>query len=663
MYRSFAASIAIALALLLLGVLVIFNIVQVNHLESLVVEAKNQSEQLSRRVNRLTNTIESGAFAVNVNPSTHGGGVGPQTDAFGNPLTPVQLAQRRYYTEEEWEGLLAPGNMLVPRSQAYHLPDTEDGGHLRRSFINDVPGLNPIVVSAADVTELYGYVNRTLSRRARDNPDMYAAELAYRVEVNEDHTEYHVYLREGVKYHRPAVDFSDSRYAWLDVDHYVTADDFVFFYEVVQNEAVEAPFLRNYFEDFDHVEVIDDHEFVVHWKRPFQGSIDATLTIEPLPRWLYAYDEDGDAFSEEEFGTRFNQHWFNTNAIGPGPYRLVRYEQNRSIELERFDEYYDEMPPIERMTFLIMPDENTRLNSLLAGEIDYMDLEPLQYNQTVLRAGQREFQDGTILHEAYQGTSYRYLGWNSERPYFSDRRVRRAMTHALNRERMIEEIFFGLGRVITGPFFIDGPYYDHDLEPYAFDLELAARLLDQAGWEDSDGDGIRDRVVDGQRVDFEFTMLCYGYRPEFMAAMDIYKNDLASIGVVMDVEGVQWAIMMERMQNKDFDAYTGGWVLGWDADPYQIWHSSQADVPAGSNRVGFRNAEADAIIEEARGTFDLERRIELFRRFHEIIHEEQPYTFFFAPREVGAWRSHLHNVQFAPLRPFDLSLPWYLAQN
>ena len=136
-----------------------------------------------------------------------------------------------------------------------------------------------------------------------------------------------------------------------------------------------------------------------------------------------------------------------------------------------------------------------------------------------------------------------------------------------------------------------------------------------------------------------------------------------SSGVVMDVEGVQWAIMMERMQNKDFDAYSGGWVLGWDADPYQIWHSSQADVPAGSNRGGFRNAEADAIIEEARGTFDLERRIELFHRFHEIIHEEQPYTFFFAPREVGAWRSNLHNVQFAPLRPFDLSLPWYLAQD
>jgi ABC-type transport system substrate-binding protein len=655
MSKNFAATVTLAITLMVLCGLVLFHTYQVNHFEELAIASQRETAELSRRVNRLYNLVQSGEFQATSSTETR--------DGADSNLAPVVRAQRRYYRDQEWTSLLAPGNFMTPRTLPYHLADTVEGGTFNRSFINDIPGLNPITVNAADVSEVYRYINRRLSTRARNNPDVYVPELAYRVEVNEDFTQYHIWLREGVQWHRPNVDFDDPRYAWLAGDHFVTADDFAFYFEVIQNTSVEAAFARNYYEDFDRIEVINDHEFIVYWSEVFQGSIDATLTIEPLARWLYAFDEDGNEYSAEEFGTRFNQHWFNTSAIGVGPYRLANYEQNVSIELERFDDYYDEPPPIERMVFRIIPDANTRLNEIKSGGIAYMDLEPLQYDQAVLREGEVMFNDGTIEHELYQSTVYRYLGWNADRPLFSDSRARRAMTHALNRERMIADIFHGLGRVITGNFFVDGPYYNNDLEPYPFDLERAAELLDQAGWIDSDDDGVRDQVIDGHSMDFEFTMLCYGYRPEFMAAMDIYKNDLASIGVVMHVDGVQWAIMVEHMEEKDFDAYTGGWVLSWDSDPYQIWHSSQADEPHGSNRVGFRNDEADEIIETCRRTFDVEERISLLNRFHAIVHEEQPYTFFFAPREVGAWRSHIQNVSFAPLRPFDYSHSWYVDAN
>ena len=121
--------------------------------------------------------------------------------------------------------------------------------------------------------------------------------------------------------------------------------------------------------------------------------------------------------------------------------------------------------------------------------------------------------------------------------------------------------------------------------------------------------------------------------------------------------------MVERMEEKDFDAYTGGWVLGWESDPYQIWHSSQADEPQSSNRVGFRNAEADRIIEEARRTFDPEARSALFHRFHQIVYDEQPYTFWFSGMEVGAWGADVENVNFSPLRPFPSNRNWFLNRD
>jgi ABC-type transport system substrate-binding protein len=143
--------------------------------------------------------------------------------------------------------------------------------------------------------------------------------------------------------------------------------------------------------------------------------------------------------------------------------------------------------------------------------------------------------------------------------------------------------------------------------------------------------------------------------------MEHYRNDLARIGVAMTVEPVEWAVMVTRMEEKDFEAYTGGWVLGWENDPYQIWHSSQADEPRSSNRVGFRNPEADRIIEQVRETFDDAERAVLLQQFHSLLYEEQPYTFFFAGREIGAWRSNLQGVNFSVMRPFDSSMNWYFA--
>ncbi len=651
MQRNFAATIAQVVVFSVFCVLLFFLARQVHDLQALVIDGKSRVEELNVTVSRLRNELESGALTVAATGPA-GGVAAPDTGA---------TFMRRHYDDAEWELLTRPGNMLTYRGDPYRVPGANDGGTIRRAAITDIPGLNPITVNAADVTALYHYMLESLATRQRSDPDRWTAELALRIEANDDYTEYHVWLRDDALWHQPAVDTTDPRYAWLLEDRYVVADDFVFFLQIAQDTQVEAAPLRNYYEPCTGIEVINDHEFIVRWAEPQYQSISFTLGMQPLPRWLYGADQDGRLYDDSEVGRRFNNHWYNQMAIGMGPYRFVGWVPGGEIRLERFDRYWGEKPPIEAISVRVIGDSTARLNNLKSGDVDFIDMQPIQYKNEVLEGGTEAFTTGELEYTTFQGTAYRYLGWNADGPYFGDRRVRMAMTHAFNRELLLTENMHELGRMITGSFFIDGPDYDQSLTPWPFDLDRARQLLTEAGWVDNDGNGIREKLIGAELVEFEFGMVTYGYRPEFVAAMEHFRNDLRSIGVVMNVEPVEWAVMVERMQERDFDAYTGGWVLGWESDPYQIWHSSQADEPQSSNRVGFRNAEADEIIEEARRTFDPDARAALFHRFHQIVHEEQPYTFWFSGLEIGAWRSNVENVNFSPVRPFASSRNWYFA--
>jgi peptide/nickel transport system substrate-binding protein len=656
MQRNILIPIVQTLAFIALCVLVLFSVAQVNHLEHLVDESEDRATELTQAVQALERELRSGALTAAAPSGAVEAGTAAQVSADPN----IEY-HRQFYSAEDWSALNAPGNYLVPRTDRFNVEGAVAGGTIHRAFISDIPGLNWVVNNAADISELYSYVTETLATRQRTDPNRWIPQLAHRIEVSDDFREYHVYLRKGVMWHPPAVDLGDPRYAWLAGPHEVVADDFVFYLEIIQNTQVEAAHIRNYYEKCEGIEVINDHEFIVRWSETTYPSISFTLGLSPLPRWLYGYDEDGNAFDAETLGRQFNSHWYNQRAIGMGPYRFVEWERGGAIRLERNEDYYGERPPIDTMEFVVVADATARLNNLRAGDLDYIPLQPTQYNNEITNGGTPGFTNGELLNEVYQGPAYRYLGWNADGKFFNDRRVRLAMTYALNRQLLLEENFFGLGTLTTGPFMMGSPDYNLELEPHPFDLNRAAELLEEAGWTDGNGDGIREKMIDGQMVNFEFGMVTYGYRPEWVAAMDHYRNDLRRIGVVMNVEPVEWAVMTTRMEEKDFDAYTGGWQLGWDNDPYQIWHSSQADAPRSSNRVGFRNPEADQIIEECRRTFDPAERATLLRRFHEIVYEEQPYTFWFSDKQIGAWRSNLQNVNFSVMRPFDQSLNWYLA--
>ena len=414
-------------------------------------------------------------------------------------------------------------------------------------------------------------------------------------------------------------------------------------------------------DELESYEALDDYTFQIQFKKPKYMQKVMVLGLYPLPKFLYAYDEAGEAYEPEVIGKRFEDHWYNPMGLGAGPYVLTRFEPGVAIELERNPKFPLGGNAMDKVVYSILKDQNQPPRKLRTGELHLSGLQPAQYRAEVLEGeDDSPFKDGTIQGGEFWSYNYFYIGWNADRPLFSDKRVRQAMSHAFNAQLLIDDVFLGLGERTTGPMPTVQPYYDRSLEPYAFDLERAKALLDEAGWTDSDGDGIRDKEVDGTLIPFEFKLVVFGSSNEYKTVGNIYKEDLAKIGIKMNVAPMEWANLLKKVDAREFDAVTLAWVSGPPVDFRQIWHSSQADLPKGSNRVGFRNAEADKIIEALETEFDEGRRKELAHQFHRLLYDEQPYTFFYTRKSVVFWQKELKNVWFQLVRPHVNHRPFYL---
>lgn len=636
MPRTFKATIALIAVLgivLILSVIVIF---QSNKTNREVIQLRQEMTEVTRAMSRIQSQLERG---VAVAGGAAGGGA--SADRYASALND-------------------PDNILVAPTDQLHHPDAVEGGTLRRRIASDPAGFNWVTENSADVRDVQYYVHNSFARPDFNDPDNYVPELAYKITVNDDWTEYVVHLREGVYWQTPNVDFSDPRYEWLRERRELTAEDAVFYYEMLLHPEVEAAHAANYVQDIESLEVVDRYTFKVTWKRPVYHSRSTVLGGYPMPKWLFSRDRDGEEFPEETIPGSFNNHWSLDTPIGTGPYRFNRYEQSSRIVLEVNEDYWGQRPAIDRIEFQITRDDDAAFARILSGETDFMPgLSETLYRTEIMEGGPNSpFNNGTLEHETIDAFAYYYIGWNGDSPIFEDKMVRRAMTHAFNRQGIIDNVLYGLAELQTGPYYYKHPGTKADIEAWPYDLEEAARMLDEAGWVDTTGDGIRNKTINGEVVPFRFSLVAYN-RPVVRSWTSIFREDLRQIGVDMRNEYVDWPLMQRRMEEKNFDAFTGGWGLSWEVDLYQIWHSSQADIPRGSNRVGFRNEEADELIERLRETFDPDERLEILHRFHEIVHEEQPYSFFYAPQQVPVWNPNLQNVVFQTIRPQTFSLPWY----
>lgn len=471
--------------------------------------------------------------------------------------------------------------------------------------------LNPITATDAYESRVNsGNIYETLIERNNETLELEPL-LAESWEISEDKLTYTFKLRENVK--------------WQDGEPF-TSEDVVFSYETIMNPKVDAPQLRAYYQEIRDVEAIDDHTVKFTYARPYFLALEFCGGMPIVPKHVFA---EGD----------FNTNPAGRSPVGTGPYKFLRWTTGREIVVEKNPDYWGEKPKLNRIVFRIITDSSVSLQVLKREELDVSGLTPIQWaRQTSSKSFEENFDK-----LSYFTPNYSYIGWNIRKPYFSDKVVRQALTHLVNRELILQQILFDLGAVVTNPFYINSPEYDKSIEPYPYDPKKAGELLDQAGWTDSNGNGIRDK--DGVEFKFEFLIPAGSETGEKIAT--ILKEELDKMGIGMEIRKTEWAVFTTRLMERKFDAVTLAWSMGVESDPYQIWSSTQAEK--GSNFVGFVNEEADSLIEAARKEFNRDKRIEMYRRFSEIVHEEQPYTFMFCNKSTVAVNKRFENVIVYPL--------------
>jgi peptide/nickel transport system substrate-binding protein len=480
--------------------------------------------------------------------------------------------------------------------------------------------LNPI--TATDAYEGIinnGKIYETLIERNNETLELDPL-LAESWEISEDKLTYTFKMREGIKWHDGTP---------------FTSEDVVFSYNTIMNPKVDSPQLRAYYQEIRDVKAIDDLTVEFTYAKPYFLALEFCGGMPIVPKHIF---DKGD----------FNTNPAGRDPIGTGPYKFVRWTTGRDIVIDKNPDYWGEKPKINKIVFKIITDSTVSFQILKREELDVSGLTPIQWERQTNSPAFNEHYDKL----SYFTPNYSYIGWNSKRPYFADKQVRTALTHLVNRELILDKILYNLGAIVTNPFYINGPEYDKSIDPYPYDPQKAEELLKEADWIDHDGDGIRDK--DGVKFAFEFLIPGGSETGEKIAT--ILKEELDNMGIQMDIRKTEWAVFTTRLNERNFDAVTLAWSMGVESDPYQIWSSTQAEK--GSNFIGFKNKQADKLIEEARTEFDRDKRQELYRKFAEIIHEEQPYTFLFCRKSTVAVNKRFENVVVYPLG-IDL-LEWHV---
>jgi peptide/nickel transport system substrate-binding protein len=467
--------------------------------------------------------------------------------------------------------------------------------------------------------------------------------------------------------------------------HQVTAHDFKFYFDAVMNPNVDmeqAVAMRTYYQEIEEVRVVDDFTLVVRWKteevKDTQGNSvrlmkymakSITGSLRPLPCFVYQYFADGLKIIENAEATsyrtsaiwaqNFAQHWAKNIIVSCGGW-LFDGMTDQEIHFRRNPNYFNPLTVlVEGLEIKFKDSPDIIWEQFKSGALDLFIIAPNQLAELdrFLESApyqQQAAQGLGIKKITYTDRSYVYLGWNEARPLFNNPRIRQALTHAIDRERVIRQNLNGMGIQTTGTFSIFSPSYDKSIEPYPFDPQEARRLLQEEGWVDSDGDGIIDKMINGKRVPFAFSLTYYVKNPTIKSICEYIATALKDIGIVCNLNGVDMADLSTVFSDKNFDAVYLGWSLGAPPeDPKQLWYSSGAKEAGSSNAIGFANPEVDKIIDQLAYTYDSEKRNALYHRFDAIIHEEAPYTFMYIPKVTLVYRDYLQNV-FIPAERQDL---------
>jgi peptide/nickel transport system substrate-binding protein len=388
--------------------------------------------------------------------------------------------------------------------------------------------------------------------------------------------------------------------------------------------------------------MIDDHTVIYHFNEvyPYQvmdardGPIMPAHILEDIP-----HAELGRVPAEQFPVT--------------GPFMIGEWDKGQKLVLKANPRYYEkDKPRLDRVIFKIIPDQVTLVTQLRHGEVDCMEAVPEDQIDNIIR------DNPELKVFDFLGRGYNYIGWNGAVEPFGSVPVRRALTMAIDRKKIIENAKYGYAEECVSPFIPLIWAYNPDIEPLPYDPERALKLLEKEGFTDTDGDGFLDRK--GERFEFE---LLTNHGSQVRTDIQVMVQEmLRKIGVKVNPVQLEWTVMLERHKASDFEAIITAWRTGTKADLAPIW-SCEARKKGGYNRVDYCNSRVDSLNQLATATLDFDRARPLFHKAQEIIYYEQPYTFLYFAHTIFVLNRKFGGAEPDAISCFHNLHEWYLREE
>jgi len=455
--------------------------------------------------------------------------------------------------------------------------------------------LNPLLATDSSSSEITGFIFNGLVKYDKDSKEI-IGDLAKKFYFKDDKTLVFE-LRKNVK--------------WQDGKPF-SAADVLFTYRTLISDKIASPYSSG-FRFVKDVKILDKYTIEVDYKEPYFKALE-TWMMGILPKHLL--ENEKNLMSSK----------FNTHPIGTGPYKLTQLELSKNIELTAFDEYFEGRAKIDKISFHVIPDPMTRLLMLKNGQLDIGSIEPL----VMQRQLQQDFFDKFNIYEKIS-LSYTYLGFNLRRKKFQDPRVREALSLAINRQELVNILFFKHAKVCSGPFLPGTKAFNPDVKVPTQNIKRAKALLNAAGY--------------NAKHPFRFEIVTSNASSIRPYAAEILQYQLQKAGVEVKLRVMEWQAFLNMVVfPHKFDAVLLGWGLSPTPDPYLFWHSD-SDKAGGFNLVGYHNKKIDKMIEASQKIIDREKLGKLWREMFAIIVHDNPYLFLYIPNSITAVNKKIKHIE------------------
>jgi len=453
-----------------------------------------------------------------------------------------------------------------------------------------------------------------------NNNGEYVSDLAM-WDVSEDKLTYTFSITPGIKFHNgeelTAADVAFTYYAIADPDYDGPRG------AIVQDIVGVREYRIGETKSIEGIKIINDYSISFTIKEPNVKKV-ADFSFGILNKEYYEYN------SIEELKSK------NTVPMGTGPMKFELFELGQYVELSTYDDYYEGRAYIDGVIYKVVPDESVAA-AVNAGEVDVAKVTSnLDNYDTMTEAGIAEVQE-------YLGNSYRYIGFNLRLDKFSDKRVRQALWYGLNVKEFVDAQWQGFAAPCLGPISpVSWAYPDtSELTVYDYSPEKASELLKEAGWEDTDGDGILDK--DGEK--FSIVWTSYTDFDWSTNLLSVAKDNWGALGIEVEPNLMEFTAVSDLVYFKqNFEVYNMSWSLSTDPDPTEIF-GEEADVSGGYNAMGYYNERANEIFRLGRKEYDQAIRASLYQEWMTIANEEVPYIFISIGTVINGVNNRVHNLE------------------